>query len=131
MPATKKILQPDISLKFRLTVVILVLVLIPCLYLYLSYFKGALIDDAYITFQYARNLRDHHIWGFFPGTTTNTATSPLNVILTAAMGLILHDFVEVAIWLALIESLALLAFLWLISQKLFHSYYFGFEERAA
>jgi len=93
--------------------------------LYLFCFRQALIDDAFITFQYARNLRDHKTWGFFPGYTTNTATSPLNVMLTAFAGLFVPDLIEAAIWLAVVEALAMFGLLMLISRKVFDGYYFG------
>lgn len=45
---------------------------------------GALIDDAYITLSYARNVaRDLH-WGLIAEEVSNAATSPLNVLLLAA-----------------------------------------------
>jgi hypothetical protein len=40
-----------------------------------------LIDDAYITLSYARNVAEHLHWGLIPTEESNTATSPLNVIL--------------------------------------------------
>lgn len=43
----------------------------------------ALIDDAYITLAYAKNLVVHGHWGLIPGVEANTATSPLNVVLIA------------------------------------------------
>ena len=42
-----------------------------------------LIDDAYITLSYARNVAAHLHWGLIPTEESNTATSPLNVILLA------------------------------------------------
>ena len=42
-----------------------------------------LIDDAYITLSYARNVAEHLHWGMIPTEESNTATSPLNVILLA------------------------------------------------
>jgi hypothetical protein len=106
------------------------LVMLGCLvlplYWYLSTVGGAFIDDAFITLQYASNLRDHAHWGFLPDRTTNTATSPLNVILTAGAGLLVSDIHQAAIWLATVESLALFAFLCLISRQIFGGYYFGF-----
>ncbi|MGY1740763.1 MULTISPECIES: hypothetical protein [unclassified Blastococcus] len=42
-----------------------------------------LVDDAYISLDYVRNLaRDLH-WGMIPTETSNTATSPLNIIVLA------------------------------------------------
>ena len=46
--------------------------------------QRGLIDDAYITLDYARNVAEHLHWGLIPTEESNTATSPLNVILLAA-----------------------------------------------
>ncbi|MDP9356265.1 MAG: hypothetical protein M3R02_13470, partial [Chloroflexota bacterium] len=43
--------------------------------------RGALIDDAYITLSYARNLATDLHWGLIPTERANSATSPLNVLL--------------------------------------------------
>jgi len=96
------------------------------MYFYVSSFKDAFIDDAYITFQYARNLRDHQNWGFLPDKTTNTATSPLNILLTAGISLVIEDIVKAAIWLAAFESLLLFWLLLAISNHQFQNNYFGF-----
>jgi hypothetical protein len=40
-----------------------------------------LIDDAYLTLSYVRNVAEHLHWGVIPTEESNTATSPLNVIL--------------------------------------------------
>lgn len=50
----------------------------------------ALIDDAYITLTYARNLAFHGNWGIIADHTSNTATSPLNVLLLAALTAVLR-----------------------------------------
>jgi hypothetical protein len=55
------------------------------LFLYARIFESTLIDDTYITLMYVRNLADHLAWGFFPGETSNTATSPLNVMVLAVL----------------------------------------------
>ena len=44
---------------------------------------GALIDDAYLTLSYARNLATDLHWGLIPTESANSATSPLNVLLLA------------------------------------------------
>jgi hypothetical protein len=44
---------------------------------------SSLIDDAYINLSYARNLATSFHWGLIPDVVSNTATSPLNVILIA------------------------------------------------
>src|SRR5215471_12324430 len=51
--------------------------------LYLPLFRDSLIDDAFITLSYARSLVTSATWGFYPGHVSNTATSPLNVMLLA------------------------------------------------
>ena len=94
-------------------------------YLYLSLFRHCLIDDAFINLQYALNLRDYGNWGFYPDVTTNTATSPLNLMLTAFAGLFVSDMVEASIRLATAEFALLFALLLLISRKVFNGYYFG------
>ncbi|WP_298182187.1 hypothetical protein [Saccharomonospora sp.] len=47
--------------------------------------KDGLIDDAYITLAYAKNLAVHGHWGLVPGLEANSATSPLNVLLLGAL----------------------------------------------
>ncbi len=42
-----------------------------------------LVDDAYITLSYVRNVAEHLHWGMIPAEESNTATSPLNVVLLA------------------------------------------------
>ncbi len=94
-------------------------------WLYLQLFREALIDDTFITLQYVRTLRDDGVWGFFPWETTNTATSPLNVLLTAGTGLVVPDLVQAALLLATIEALLLFGTLLLLSQHIFDSPAFG------
>src|SRR3954451_12044427 len=43
------------------------------------------IDAAYITLSYARNVAFHLRWGLIPQRTSNTATSPLNVLALAGL----------------------------------------------
>ncbi len=43
--------------------------------------QQGLIDDAYITLSYVRNVAEHLHWGLIPTQESNTATSPLNVML--------------------------------------------------
>ena len=45
--------------------------------------RHSLVDDAYITLSYARNVAQHLHWGLIPHEVANTATSPLNVVLLA------------------------------------------------
>lgn len=100
------------------------LLLVTLLYLYLSRFQQALIDDAYITLQYARNLRDYGAWGFYPDYLANTVTSPLNVWLLAATGFVVRDLPTTAIVLATAESLLLFLLLRQIGARI-GSQFFG------
>lgn len=47
--------------------------------------RNTLIDDSYITLAYGRTLAEHGVWGMQPQLPGNAATSPLNVILLAAL----------------------------------------------
>ena len=47
--------------------------------------RTSLIDDTYITLSYARNVATDLHWGLVPQEVANTATSPLNVLLLAAL----------------------------------------------
>jgi hypothetical protein len=51
----------------------------------------SLVDDAYITMTYARNLAFDLHWGLVPGETANSATSPLNVLLLAAITVVVRS----------------------------------------
>lgn len=55
-----------------------------------------LIDDAYITLSYAKNLAFHGNWGLIEHGTANTATSPLNVLAVAALTVVFRDAVFAA-----------------------------------
>ncbi len=109
----------------RATVLLIVVVAAVPVWLYLQLFREALIDDTFITLQYAWTLRDYGTWGFFPWEANNTATSPLNVLLTAATGLVVADMVQAALTLATVEALVLLGILLLLSRHISEGYYFG------
>jgi hypothetical protein len=51
----------------------------------------ALIDDSYITLAFARGLALHGHWGLISSRVSNTATSPLNVLVLAAVTLLVRD----------------------------------------
>lgn len=53
--------------------------------------RHALPDDTYITLDYARSLAFHGTWGILPDLPSNTATSPLNVILLAVLTYVLRS----------------------------------------
>jgi hypothetical protein len=81
------------------------------LFAYLSLFKGAFIDDAFITLRYVKTLSESGTWGFFPDYVSNTATSPLNVLLLTIVNGMTRSPVDAVVWLtmtALIASALLL-----------------------
>ncbi|MEY9860196.1 hypothetical protein ABH935_005832 [Catenulispora sp. GAS73] len=51
----------------------------------------ALIDDSYITLAFARGLALHGHWGLISSRVSNTATSPLNVLVLAVVTLLVRD----------------------------------------
>jgi len=54
--------------------------------------RGALIDDAYISLSYARNVATRLHWGLIPTEAANSATSPLNVLVLAGATTLLRPF---------------------------------------
>jgi hypothetical protein len=74
-------------------------------------FRRTFIDDTFITLQYVRNLADHGQWGFYPDLPTNTATSPLNVLVLATITVFAGSPV-IAVTIA--TALCLAASLWLL-----------------
>jgi len=65
-----------------------VVVLAAAVFTYLMVLRTALIDDAFITLRYAKTLLKSGTWGFYPGHISNTATSPLNVLLLALFSVV-------------------------------------------
>jgi hypothetical protein len=71
--------------------------------------RDSLVDDAYITLSYAKNLAQHLHWGLIPHEVANSATSPLNVALLATVAAairIVAGHVD-AIWAAGVVSVGL------------------------
>ena len=105
---------------------LLAVLLFTCfLYFYLGLFRDALIDDAFITLDYVRNILRSGTWGFFPGHVANTATSPLNVILLTLTSLFTGTVVESPLWLALCCFVAMGIALDRVSLRLFGLKRFG------
>lgn len=75
--------------------------------------REGLVDDAYITLSYARNVAFGLHWGLIPDEISNTATSPLNVLLLAAITAVVRDAV-LATGVLLVASSAITA-VWLSS----------------
>ena len=57
----------------------------------------ALLDDAWITLAYARNVAEHGCWCVTPGLWSNTATSPLWVVLLAGPMLLVGPVVALGL----------------------------------
>lgn len=66
----------------------------------------AMPDDGLISLSFARNLAEHGQWAITTGVESNTATSPLNVWLLAALHLLTGGRAFVAAALLLMASLA-------------------------
>jgi hypothetical protein len=93
---------------------------------YARLFRTTYVDDAYITLQYARNLAEHLTWGFLPGRASNTATSPLNVLLLAGFDRVLPGTTVAAVaWLTAAEWTLTLAVLLRMSRRLLGTPHFG------
>ncbi|MCZ7668389.1 MAG: hypothetical protein M5U34_14955 [Chloroflexi bacterium] len=61
---------------------------------------GAPLDDAWIHFQFARNLSQGNGFSFNPGEATPGSTAPLWTMLLAGVGLFTEDFLAPAICLS-------------------------------
>ena len=59
-------------------------------------FRPHLIDDTFITLSYARNLALHGHWGLIELGTSNTATSPLSVLVLGALTFVVRNAVLAA-----------------------------------
>lgn len=93
-------------------------------FLYLIGFYRALIDDAYITFDYARNLIETGTWGLFPHEVANTTTSMLNTVVTAVT-FVFGAHPLAAVVLAALELAATACLLRALSMRLFQNMVFG------
>jgi hypothetical protein len=61
---------------------------------------GAPLDDAWIHFQFARNLSQGHGFSFNPGQPTPGSTAPLWTLILAVFGLFSADFLAPALFLS-------------------------------
>jgi hypothetical protein len=95
------------------------------LYLFFNQFRNSLIDDTFITLRYASTLRNYFEWGFYHGWTSNTATSPLNVVLIALFNIFISDVVSAALLLTAVESVGIIVCLFKLSQHEYHNNLFA------
>lgn len=101
------------------------------LFLYLYLFRNALVDDAFIYLSYVKTFLKSGTWGFFPGYITNTATSPLNVILLSFISLLTGSIVLSPIWLAWAGFMVITWTLTRISDHLFQEKMYGYLAASA
>ncbi|MFB9683056.1 hypothetical protein [Amycolatopsis plumensis] len=66
-----------------------------------------LVDDTFITLSYARNLAFHGHWGLLADATSNSATSPANVLALAVLTFVVRDAVFAAGVLYVLSQVAL------------------------
>jgi hypothetical protein len=85
--------------------------------------RDSIIDDGYINLGYVRRLSQSFEWGMLPGVPSNTATSPLNVMVTSLVAVVVRDPM-VAMWIVSIATAAMLAIgllqlsrLWLVGRR--------------
>jgi hypothetical protein len=76
--------------------------------------QDVLFDDAYITYQFARNLVQGHGFSFNPGVVVYGSSSPLYTFLAAAVGLLWSTEVLASAmrWVGTISLLGAVALLW-------------------
>lgn len=67
--------------------------------------RASMVDDAYITLTYVRTLGLHGEWGMVEGLSSNTATSPLNVLLLGGITAVVRDAI-VAVGVGLVIMFA-------------------------
>lgn len=117
---------PDagLALKRHQGLVLLVL-FVAVLFPYLSLFRNALVDDAYIHLDYARTLLQSGTWGLRPGLPANSDTAPLHVVLLAAVGAVVGPTPASAVWLTVLCLIVIALMLERISQNLFQTSTFG------
>jgi hypothetical protein len=108
---------------FLMTVISVLSVIV--LYQYFNLFRNALIDDTFITLSYASSLRTYVEWGFYHGWISNTATSPLNVILISLFNIGIPDIISAAIFLTAVEAFGIVYFLMKISKTQFQNNLFA------
>ncbi|HSS68549.1 MAG TPA: hypothetical protein VLK34_08350, partial [Nocardioidaceae bacterium] len=68
---------------------------------------NAIVDDGYISLDYARTLAFHGEWGAVPGIPANSATSPLNVMALAALTVVVRSPM-IALWVLAVANAAAL-----------------------
>ncbi len=102
-----------------------VIVIFVIAFVFLSLSHPNYTDDTFITLSYARTLATSGTWGMFPGHIANGATSPLNVVLLAAAGMLAGSYTVGAILLAAMALTVVLVAGAAIGQLVFKDGAFG------
>ena len=76
---------------------------------------GVPLDDAWIHYQFARNLSSGQGFGFNPGEPTPGSTAPLWTLLLAGVGLFTEDFLLPSLVLSTLFLLATVGFTYLLA----------------
>jgi len=92
---------------------------------YVRLFRSTFVDDAFISLKYSAMLASRGEWGFLPERASNTATSPLNVIVHAAVVRFTPSMVDAIVLLTAVELTLILALLLRLSRRLFGHAWFG------
>ncbi len=92
---------------------------------YVRLFRATFIDDAFISLKYSAMLATRGEWAFLPDRTSNTATSPLNVLVHAPFAGLMPSMVDAIVLVAAIELTLILVLLVRLSQRLFGHAWFG------
>ncbi len=92
---------------------------------------GAPLDDAWIHFQFARNLAQGNGFSFNPGEPTPGSTAPLWTVMLAGIGLVTEDFLTPAIGLSGLFLLASVFLSYGLAFELTNSRWAGFAAGLA
>lgn len=91
---------------------------------YVWFFRHTFVDDAFISLKYSDMIVAGQGWTFLPGRMSNTATSPLNVIVHALVGGLIGSLPSAIVVATAIELTACYVLLQRIARQLFgHSYF--------
>ena len=92
---------------------------------YTHLFRDTFVDDAFISLKYSDMLAAGEGWTFLPGRMSNTATSPLNVIVHAAIGMLIGSMPYAIVVATALELTVSFFLLQRIARHLFGHTYFA------
>ena len=92
---------------------------------YTHLFRDTFVDDAFISLKYSDMLAAGEGWTFLPGRMSNTATSPLNVLVHSAVGTLIGSMPYAIVVATALELTVIFVLLQRISRQLFGHLYFA------